>query len=159
MIDRQELADTQVQRKIFGTDDEVLDVVGATITIVESARQRQNLAETVTMTVTVPFNPPMRPLFEAAEPMLAQAYIELDWSLWTSWTVGRDLLDDDWDPAPFIQPVRGEYRIAASRIALAMRTGQAFTPEQARIFAAKILAAADLAERLQAQALEGGTRR
>lgn len=154
-----DLTGMTVRRHVEGTQQEVDDVIGATIAIVNQMRDRQKLADTVTVTVTVPYNPPMRPLFEAAAPALAQAFIGLDWSLWERWSLERSLIGEDWEADPFIQPVRGEYRISCGRLIMTVSRHVGLTPEQARIAAARLLEAADLAELRQAKALEGGASR
>lgn len=135
---------------------DVEDVIAATMSYVAQGRKAHQLADTVTVDVRVPYNPPMLALFQEAEPMLAEAFIALDWSDWQVWTVERDLVGDDWDPEPFVLCARGEYRVGASWISLGLQnaTVNRVEPELTRRAAARLLAIAELAERKQAEALE-----
>jgi hypothetical protein len=132
------------------------DVIDATMHYVNQARKVNNLADTTTMTVTLPYDPPMRELFEAAEPILAQAFVALDWSRWQVWTLERHTVGDDWTPDPFVLLARGEYRCGVSWIGLGLEnaTVNRVEPELARRAAARLLAVAEAAERAQAEALE-----
>lgn len=133
-----------------------LDVVGAAVHYVQQARALQKLPDTVTMSVTVPFEPRMLPLWRAAAPMLAEEFIDLDWTKWHLWIVDRDDVGDDFDPSPFVGPVKGEYRIRVNGISLASTQKATATPEEARTIAARLLMAAEEAEHLQAAAVGGG---
>jgi hypothetical protein len=151
----------RARKNIDGTERELLDVIAATVAYANHTRQKLQLADTVTMTVDVPYDPPMRQLWEDAEPLLAQEYIGLDWHRWQRWTVERERVGDDFAPAAFVQSVKGEWRISLNRLIFAAmrrlegRNTQACPPDHARTVAAFLLAAADEAERLQEIALNG----
>jgi hypothetical protein len=136
-------------------DERVFEAVAAVMAYVNNARAVHKLADTVTMTMTVPLDPNMLDLWTAAEPILAQEYVELDWGLWAVWLLARDTAGDDFDPSPFVFPVKGEYRVRANGITLASSTKATLTPEEIRMVAARFLLAAELAEQQQEKALGG----
>jgi len=141
-------------------DDALHNLLAACAAWAAQARQVHKLADTVTMDVRVPYDPPLLDLWEQAEPLLAAEFIGLDWSDWQVWTVDRSLIGDDWTPDTFVLYARGEYRVGVSWIGLGLQnaTVNRVEPELARRAAARLLAIAELAERRQATALEGGVR-
>lgn len=152
-----EMNNTQVRAKLSGTDRELHDVLAATVAYAQAARARLGMGDTITIEVVIPYDPPMRELWETAAPLLAAEYIGLDWHQWNVWTLERAILDD-FDPIPFVQPFKGEYRVRMSAVALALSRHSVAEPEVARRVAAGLLAAADLAELRQTQAFEGTQR-
>lgn len=117
------------------------DVITQVMMVAGNARAAAALRPTVIITCTVPYNPPMRPLWEAAEAALAEAFIELDWRQWNVWDVPRELLGD-FDPHHLL-------RRSDTGIALVARPGRGtMTAYGARETAARYLAAAELVEQL-----------
>lgn len=159
------LADTlpKARRDIRRTDPAdfeklVLETVGAAVHYVKQARKVNQLADTVGMTLAVPYYPAMLPLWEAAAPMLAEEFIALDWTQWHVWIVERATAGDDFEPDPFIHPVKGEYRIRINGVTLATAPKATATPEETRAVAARLLLSAERAEQMQTLALAGGAR-
>ena len=129
-------------------DMQVQQVVAAAINVALQARTVHDLAGTVVMTVTVPLDLPMRPLWELAEPILLGYHIELDWSKWNGWTLTRDLVGDDFDPSGLTYRRKGEW-LVRSPIPRPSVPKNMMMPDEARQMAAQLCAAAEEAERLQ----------
>lgn len=120
------------------------DVITQVMMVAGNARAHMGLHPTVIITCTVPYHPPMRPLWEAAEAALAEAFIELDWRLWNVWDVPRELLGD-FDPRHLL-------RLSDTGIPLVARPGRGvMTAYGARETAARYLAAADLVDQLSTE--------
>ena len=129
-------------------DDErqmVEQVIDATLQYAVLARDRMRLHQSKRIAVTVPVDEAKRRYFELAEPALLEAGVRLDWSAYGRWNVPHTLAEGS-DPLDLIG-----YRQHAAIASLggwrvtprAQRMPFSMTSQEARAFAARLLAAAD----------------
>lgn len=122
------------------------EVIQATLAYARAARERMKLHESKRIAVAVPVDVVKRPIFEQAEQTLWDMGVRLDWSNYTTWQVPHALAAGA-DPLDLIG-----YRQHASSIGRqggwrvtprARRMPFSMTAQEARAFAARLLAAAD----------------
>jgi hypothetical protein len=79
----------QIRQTVTGTDEEVRQVIAASVQLVAHARTVYNQPADKQFTLTVPADHHLRPLFEKAEAELGQHGILLDWTLHQYWMVKK----------------------------------------------------------------------
>jgi hypothetical protein len=122
------------------------EVIQATLAYAQAARDRMGLHSSKRIAVAVPVDVVKRPIFEQAEPVLWDLGVRLDWSSYTMWQVpyalaaGADPLDlIGYRAQPSGAGPVGGWRVTPR----AQRMPFSMTAQEARAFAARLLAAAD----------------
>lgn len=128
--------------------DMLQQVIDATEHYATQARERMGLHSSKRIAVAVPRDEAKRSLFEQAEPILWERGIRLDWSAYEHWRVPHSLAAGA-DPLDLIGYRQSPSPVVASGWRVtprAQRMPFSMTAQEARAFAARLLAAADAAE-------------
>jgi hypothetical protein len=130
------------------------EIIDACLHYARQARQVMQLHESKRIAIGVPVSAMKRPLFEQVEAQLWDLGVRLDWSGYTTWQVPYSLAEGS-DPLDLIgfrqQPSalgpQGGWRVTPR----AQRMPFSMTAQEARAFAARLLAAADACEEHERQ--------